>query len=273
MALELNLSGGERQHAGDQIEGRALARAIGADQSDDAAALDLEADIVDRDQSAKCFSRALRLQQRRSRRRQWTVRQLLIIARRRWRRCGRRAEQDRPQSAGSELQDQHQHRAECDGFEIAGIADQPGQEILQLVAQHRNSGGAENGAVDAAGAAQHRHQQIFGAGADAERARRYRALEMRVEPSGQACEHRGIDEHHQLGGGGIDAERLGGAGGAPQRADGAADASAEQVLRRDHRKHHRDPDHHEIFTWDGSAHARRSATEGCREVRHGRRAS
>ena len=148
---------------------------------------------------------------------------------------------------GRGLQDQHQHGAERDGFEIAGIADQPGQEVLQLVAQEGDSGGAQNGAVDPAGAAEHRHQQIFGAGADAERARRYRALEMRVEPSGQTREHRGIDEHHQLGGGGVDAKGFGGAGAAPKRADGAADAAAEQVLRRDHRKHHGDPDHHEIF--------------------------
>ena len=69
VALELNLAGSQRQHAGDQIECRALARAVGADQPDDAAALNLEADIVDCDQTAEGFSRALRLQQRRSRRR------------------------------------------------------------------------------------------------------------------------------------------------------------------------------------------------------------
>ena len=46
VALELNLAGAERKHPGDQIERGALAGAIGPDQSDDAAALNLEADVI-----------------------------------------------------------------------------------------------------------------------------------------------------------------------------------------------------------------------------------
>ena len=187
------------------------------------------------------------LQQRRSRRGQRASGRLPVIARLWWRRRRRRPEQDRPQAGRRGLQDQHQHGAECDGFVIAGIADQPGQEILQFVAQEGDAGRAQDRAVNAAGAAKHRHQQIFGAGADAERAGRYRALEMRVKPSGQPREHRGIDEHHQFCGGGIDAKGFTGAGAAAKRADRAADPAAEQVLRRDDRKHHRDPDHDEII--------------------------
>ncbi len=174
-------------------------------------------------------------------------RQARVIARHRRYRRRRRSEQNRPQPVGGGLQDQHQHRAESDGFEIAGVADQPGQNVLQLIAQHRNSGGAENRAVDAARAAQHGHQQIFGAGADAERSRRNRALKMRVEPSRQSRQHRRVDEYHQLGGRSVDAERFCGARGAPQRSDGASNPAAEQILRGDHRKHHGDPHHHEIF--------------------------
>src|SRR4051812_19892750 len=84
IAVEPDLAGGQRQQAGDQIEGGALAGAVRADQPDNAAALHLEADIVDGDQPAECFSRALRLQQWRSRRRERTLRQLPILARLWW---------------------------------------------------------------------------------------------------------------------------------------------------------------------------------------------
>ena len=178
-------------------------------------------DVVHGDQAAECLACGLQLQQPRPRRGQRPVQRILVTARRRRVRRGRGPEQDWPNAVGGGLQDQYQDRAERDGFEIAGVAGQPWQHVLQLVAQNRDAGGAENGAVDATGAAQHRHQQIFGAGRDTEGAGRNRALEMRVEPSGQPRQHRRIDEHHQLGGGGIDAEGFGGAGAAPKRADRA----------------------------------------------------
>ena len=210
MALELDLAGGERQHAGDQVERGALARAVGADQPDDAAALtskltSLTATSPPNALRALCAcSSGVPGGGSATSGSCWLPRG---TRRRRWRR--------RPNRIGhnpleANLQDQHQHRAEGDGFEIAGIADQPGQEVLQLVVQNRNSGGAENGAVNAAGAAEHRHQQIFGAGVDAEWAGIDRALEMRIQPAGQAGEHRGIDEDDELGRGGVDAEGFGG---------------------------------------------------------------
>ena len=56
---------GGGQHAGDQVEGRALAGAVGADQRDDLAGLDVERHIVDGDHAAELLARALDLQQRR----------------------------------------------------------------------------------------------------------------------------------------------------------------------------------------------------------------
>src|SRR6202165_2183089 len=45
------------EHAGDQVEGRALAGAVGADQGDDFARLDVEGDVVDRDHAAELLAR------------------------------------------------------------------------------------------------------------------------------------------------------------------------------------------------------------------------
>ena len=41
------------QHAGDQIERRGLAGAVGTEQADDLAALHREVDVIDRDQPAE----------------------------------------------------------------------------------------------------------------------------------------------------------------------------------------------------------------------------
>ena len=210
------------------------------------AAIDLEAHIVDSDQPAERLAGRLRLQQRCPRRRQLAIRQPLMADRHWRRRRRRRAKQDRPYPVGRGLQDQHQNGAERHRLEIAGVAGQPGQQVLQLIAKHGDSGRTEYGAIDPAGAAQHRHQQIFGAGIDAERTWRNRALEMRIEPARQPGQHGRIDKHHQLGGRGIDAERFGSAGAAPKRADRTPDPAAQQILRGDHGEHDSDPDHHEI---------------------------
>ena len=54
---------GRGQHAGDQVEGRALAGAVGPDQGHDLAGMDLERDVVDGDHAAELLARVLDLQQ------------------------------------------------------------------------------------------------------------------------------------------------------------------------------------------------------------------
>ena len=56
---------GRCQHAGDQVEGRALAGAVGADQGDDLAGLDVERDVVDGDDAAELLARLVDVQQHR----------------------------------------------------------------------------------------------------------------------------------------------------------------------------------------------------------------
>ncbi len=53
--------GGE--HAGDQVERRAFAGAIGTDQRHDLAGLDVERDVVDRDHAAELFAGVVDLQE------------------------------------------------------------------------------------------------------------------------------------------------------------------------------------------------------------------
>ena len=68
LAIERDRPAGHWQRAADQVEHRALACAIGADQPEDLAAANLERKIVDRDEAAKLFSGSLDHEQRPGRR-------------------------------------------------------------------------------------------------------------------------------------------------------------------------------------------------------------
>src|SRR5437867_7856584 len=53
LALEKDLAGGQRNHAGDEVEDRALARAVGTDQAVDRAPRDGHGEIGDGQQAAE----------------------------------------------------------------------------------------------------------------------------------------------------------------------------------------------------------------------------
>ena len=55
---------GERERAGDQVEHRALAGAVRADQAEDLAGLDRERQVVDGDQAAELLARRPHVEQR-----------------------------------------------------------------------------------------------------------------------------------------------------------------------------------------------------------------
>ena len=63
LAEHRDRAAGGGQHAGDQVEGRALAGAVGADQRDDLAGLDVEGNVVDGDHAAELLARVVDLQQ------------------------------------------------------------------------------------------------------------------------------------------------------------------------------------------------------------------
>src|SRR5690606_22516360 len=54
------------QSAGDQIEHRGLARPVGPDETDELAVLDVERNIVDRDETAECLASVVHVEQRRA---------------------------------------------------------------------------------------------------------------------------------------------------------------------------------------------------------------
>ena len=117
---------GSGEHAGDQVEGGALAGAVGADQGDDLARPHVEGNIVDGDHPAELFSRIvdpkqqlrLRGRPRPRRKRQRGIRPLAPALERQSR------GQPWPYPGGRELQQRHQQDAEHDDFELALAAEQ-----------------------------------------------------------------------------------------------------------------------------------------------------
>ena len=107
--------------------------------------------------------------------------------------------------------------------------EQRRQHALQNVLQDGDDARAQHRAPDVAGAADHGDEQILDAGVETERGRIHEQLEVRVEPAGQAGQHRGMDEDQQLHPRGRHAERFRRHMSAPQRAHGAAGARVEQV--------------------------------------------
>ena len=152
------------------------------------------------------------------------------------------AHQPRPDAGRRQLQQRDQEDAEHDGLELALAAENIRQIALQHFLQDHHDAGAEHRAPDIAGAADDGDEQIFDAGLGTERCRVGGALEMRIEPAGQAGQHRRIDEHQKLGARRLHAERFTGDMPAPQRADGAAGAGVQEVHGQQRRDQHRDPD-------------------------------
>ena len=126
LAAPVHRAARQRQHAGDQVEERGLAGAVGADQRDDVAAVQVEADVVDGHQPAELLAHRLHVQQALAARRLGAARQrrgaapVLVPRRRR-----QPAADEAPQTVGRVLQHHHQHDAEDDGLEVAAGADQP----------------------------------------------------------------------------------------------------------------------------------------------------
>ena len=212
LAEKRNPAAGRGQHARDQIEGRALAGAVRADQRHDFARPDVEGDVIDGDHAAELLSRLFDLQQHvgsafRSLAQRQRQRRIGLLATRLERQA---CHQPRPDAGRRQLQQDHQQDAEHDGLELALAAENIRQVALQDFLQDHHDAGAEHAAPDIAGAADHGDEEILDAGLRAERRRIGGALKMRVEPAGQAGQHRGIDEDQQLCPRRLHAKRFGG---------------------------------------------------------------
>ena len=84
----------------------------------------------------------------------------------------------------------------------------PGSRSCSSLLQERDQRRAQHRAPHAAGAADHGHEQVLDALVDAERRRVHEPLQVRVQPSRDAREQRGVDERDDLQARGVDAERL-----------------------------------------------------------------
>ncbi|MNI31721.1 hypothetical protein D3C73_856110 [compost metagenome] len=250
LAHERDLAARHRQHAADQVEGGALAGAVGANQAHDFTRADFERDVVDSDQPAEFLADGVHFQHHLPR--------LGTRARRQsrrgsgWGKVAARAigagnaappaRQDGPQAIACVLQHQNQQHAEDDHLEVGVGVQQLGQPVLQLVFQHQDDAGAQQGAPDVTRATHHRHEQVFDAVVDAKRAGADGALHVRVEPARNAGQQGRPDEDHDLVGSGVHAHGFRHARAALQGADGAARTRIEQVAGGPQRQQHEYPD-------------------------------
>ena len=168
LAAQADLAAGQRQQAGEQVEQGRLAGAVGADQRGDLAAVHGQAHVVVGHQPAEALDQAFRVQQRLVRRQRHAARQRLRYDRHLQRR-GRtpalrqaRREQ-RPQAVAGVLQAEDDQRAEDDGLEVASLAEQLRQQVLQPLLEHGDQGRADQRAAQAGGAAEDDHEQVLDA--------------------------------------------------------------------------------------------------------------
>ncbi|GCC45511.1 hypothetical protein chiPu_0029607, partial [Chiloscyllium punctatum] len=129
------------------------------------------------------------------------------------------------------LQEQDEQCREGDDLELPGraLGDQR-QIILHAVLEQRDDGGADDPAEQAAGAADHRHHQIFDAHAGIERTRADEAAHMRVEPAGERGQECRDHEGHELDPERVDAEALDQRVAAAQRPHGAAEPRVQEIV-------------------------------------------
>ena len=116
------------------------------------------------------------------------------------------------------------------------------QPVLQHLLHQRDQRRADHRAPHAAGAADDRHEQVFDALVAAERRRIHEALQVRVQPAGNAREQRRVDEDDDLEPRAVDAEGLGHLELPAQRADRAARPRIEQIGGRPQRGERDAPD-------------------------------
>ena len=242
-ARERDLAAVGAQRPREQVEHRGLAGAVRPDQPENFAGLHVEADIVDGDETAKSPLRVAHLKKQRAGRRLLAARQ-----RRRRLRTGllqvrQKTCEERDDALPGALQEQDEQRRERHDLELAGgaLGDQR-QVVLHGILQQRDDRSTDHAAQNAAGAADHRHHQIFDAHAGLERSGADETAEMGIEPSGQRAEERGDDERHQLDLECADPEAFDQRIAAAKRAHRAADAGVEQVVADEQDRHDDRPD-------------------------------
>ncbi|MCY1525718.1 hypothetical protein D9M68_607070 [compost metagenome] len=244
LAQQRDLARGRRVHTGNLVEHCALACAVGADEGENLARPDFQVHSVVGDQAAELAGHVHGLEHHFATRRHGLAGQGLGIHVQLAHLLLQRnaAGQHRPQAAAGAMQQQHHAEAEDDNLEVARLAQQPRHPVLQPLLEHREYARAHQRAPDLPRAADDGHEQVFDAHLQAERVGIHEALHVRVKPAGGAGLQRGDDEDHHARTGRVHAHRLRHHAAALERADGAALARVQQVLRRPHRRQQEGPD-------------------------------
>ena len=247
LAAKVHFAAAQRQQTRYEVEGGALAGAVGADQADDLAGAHTEAHVVDGEQAAKGFAHGFGLKQ------QVTGGRLVTRGQRGgalpvgaqgdyWQQSRQGVARARPHTVWRVLQRQHQRDAKDDHFVVATRPDQPGQPDLELVFDQLHHAGPGERAPHVAHPADHRHEQVLDAHLDAEGRWIHGALKVREQPARHRCVLRRDDEDDDLVAIGTDAHRLGHHAAALERADRTAGARVEQVDQRPGTEQRQRPD-------------------------------
>ena len=245
LASEHHGAARQPQYAGDEVERRAFARTVRAEQPHDVARTDAEAHIVHRHQATELLAHLLHVEQQLATGGFVAAGQGFGAAPIAFTLEGRHPAFDKtPQPFRRVLQHADEDEAEDDNLEVAAGADQLGQQHLQLVFDDLHRARARKRAPDVANATQHRHEQVFNALGQAERRRVHRALKVREQPAGHSRHHRRQHKGQQLVLEGGNAHRLGHRDAAFQRADGPARTRVQQVQHTHRRNEGRAPDQH-----------------------------
>ena len=149
-ATKQDIAGGERQRAGNQVEHRAFAGAVGTDEAEDLAGLNREAEVVHGDEPAELLARFPDFEQRSRPRRAVARRQRRRVGHRHSLRLRQPARDPRPYALARTLQDDHHQHAEHDHLEIATASQHDRQPILEHLLGEGNERRADHRAPDAA---------------------------------------------------------------------------------------------------------------------------
>ena len=219
-AVEMHVAGARPQLPEDAVEQGRLAAAVGADDAENLALVDLERHAVDGDDAAEALSEIVHGEDGAHRA---PSRCVAASAGPAPSRPGGRLEQaiDEAEQArrAEHHQDDHQQRI---AHEI-----EPFREAQPLRQQHRHDR-AEEGAEEIAGAADHDHQQQIERQPERKRRRIDELHQRRVERAGNAAEPGAERKRHQRVAAGVDAERQRAHRIFAQRHEGAAPGRADQ---------------------------------------------
>ena len=242
-AEELDFALAGRADTGNAVEHGALAGAVRADQGHHLAGPDSQRELVVGDQAAETLGHVGGREEegagcgRRPFGQQFRLRNRTRLRTRR-----PQFQDHRPQPVARALQDQHHGDAEDDDLEIAALPEYLRQQILQPLLEDGDQPGPENRAPDVADAADDGHEQVLDTLRQGERRRIDEALQVSVEPAGNARQQRRDEENDDLGARRVDAHRLGHHRPALESADRATLARIEQVADGQDGEQHDDPD-------------------------------